>query len=72
MAKPDDDGKSQLLRDLETALAAELKKLKGTNPETEKPYSLTEKSKVWDRILKLEAIKAKLPDAQYGTGFTDD
>ena len=35
-------------------------------------YSLTDKVKVADRGLKLEAIKAKLDDSGYGTQFTDD
>lgn len=38
--------------------------------EGKKKVSLTDKCKVIDRALKLEAIRAKLDDAGYGTGFT--
>lgn len=34
--------------------------------------SLTDKCKVVDRALKLEAIKAKLDDPGFGTGFSND
>lgn len=62
--------KSKLIEDLEKALAEELKKIgSGVDPETQKPYSLTAKSKVWDRVLKLEAIKAKLDLGDWGSGF---
>ena len=57
---------------------------KGINPELEKAISellkatmldpiasLTDKTKIIDRALKLEALKAKLSDDEYGTGFFD-
>jgi hypothetical protein len=70
MSEEKDDSKSKLMTALEAALTKELKLLSTSNdPETQKPYTLTAKSKVWDRILKLEAIKLKVPDAEYGTGF---
>jgi len=34
--------------------------------------TLTDKCKVVDRALKLEAIKAKLDDPGFGTGFSSD
>ena len=34
--------------------------------------SLTDKCKVVDRALKLEAIKAKMDDPGFGTGFSND
>ena len=34
--------------------------------------SLTDKMKVIDRALKLEALKAKLTDSGFGSGFHDD
>lgn len=34
--------------------------------------SLTDRCKALDRGLKLAAIEAKLDDANFGTGFTDD
>jgi len=55
---------------------------KGLNPELEEAVSkllrdvmtdptasLTDKTKVLDRALKLEQIKMRLVDEQYGTGF---
>jgi len=60
------------------------KKEKGLNPELEKHInqlltivmaddtaSITEKMKVVDRALKLEALKAKVSDDEYGSGFFD-
>ncbi len=62
------------------------KKEKGINPELEKHInqllsavmsdpdaSITEKMKVVDRALKLEQLKAKISDDEWGSGFmTDD
>ena len=61
------------------------KKEKGINPELEKHInqllsavmsdptaSITEKMKVVDRALKLEQLKAKISDDEYGTGFFGD
>ena len=61
------------------------KKDKGINPELEEAISkslkevmadsiasITEKMKVIDRALKLEAIKLKLTDDEWGSGFATD
>jgi len=61
------------------------KKDKGINPALEEAIgkllkevmsdpmaSITDKSKVIDRALKLEAIKMKMQDDEWGSGFTDD
>jgi len=58
------------------------KKLKGVNPELENAISkllrevmqdqtasLTDKTKVLDRALKLEQIKQKISDDEWGKGF---
>jgi hypothetical protein len=58
------------------------KKEKGINPELEKAISellkatmldptatLTDKTKILDRALKLEALKAKMSDDEWGSGF---
>ena len=58
------------------------KKIKGLNPELEQPVSsllkqvmedetasLTDKTKVLDRALKLEQIKQKIADDEWGKGF---
>lgn len=63
-----------LRQQLEKALAKALKDVSGPkpNPETTKAYTLTDQAKVWDRVLKLEAIKAKLKDGEWGAGFSDE
>ena len=61
------------------------KKLKGVNPELESAIStllrdvmqdetasLTDKTKVLDRALKLEQIKQKISDDEWGKGFYND
>jgi hypothetical protein len=61
------------------------KKQKGINPELETAIaqmlitvmsdpmaSITDKTKVLDRALKLEAIKLKLSDDEWGSGFGMD
>ena len=61
------------------------KKIKGINPELEKAIgdllkatmsdpiaSLTDKSKIIDRALKLEQLKARISDEDWGSGFADD
>jgi hypothetical protein len=61
------------------------KKVTGINPDLEKAISdllqqvmadpeasLTDKSRVIDRALKLEAIRLKASDEQWGSGFLDD
>jgi hypothetical protein len=39
---------------------------------TDSEASLTDKMKVIDRSLKLEALKLKVSDDAWGSGFTDD
>jgi len=61
------------------------KRQKGLNPELEEAVSkllkevmqdptasLTDKTKVLDRALKLEQIKQKISDDEYGRGFYSD
>ena len=61
------------------------KKIKGLNPELEEAVntllrqvmndptaSLTDKTKVLDRALKLEQIKRKISDDEWGKGFYND
>ena len=61
------------------------KKQKGINPDLEQAISdmlkavmadpmasITDKSKVIDRALKLEAIKLKMNDDEWGSGFTEE
>jgi hypothetical protein len=61
------------------------KKQKGINPDLEKAISdllkatvsdpmasLTDKTKILDRALKLEQLKARITDDDWGTGFAMD
>ena len=61
------------------------KKSKGINPDLERAIStmltevmsdstasITDKTKVLDRALKLEAIKLKMSDDEWGSGFLSD
>ena len=62
-----------------------MKRVKGLNPELEQAVStlltqvmsdetasLTDKTKVLDRALKLEQIKQKISDDEWGKGFYSD
>ena len=59
--------KPGLSPELEKAIAMLLKKTM-SDPEA----TLTDKCKVVDRALKLEALKQKIPDEQFGRGFFED
>ena len=64
---------SKLRDELEKQLTKELKLVSTQDdPETNEPYTITAKSKVWDRVLKLEAIKAKLDGEGWGAGFAQE
>ena len=66
---------SKVNPELEKSLIDALKQVgtKGAiNPETDKPYTLTDKCKVWDRVLKLEGLKAKLNEGDWASGFADE
>jgi len=62
-----------------------MKRVKGLNPELEEAVStllkqvmddptasLTDKTKVLDRALKLEQVKMRLTDDEWGKGFYND
>lgn len=62
-----------------------MKKTKGINPDLEKAISdllkatmgdpmasLTDKTKILDRALKLEQLKARISDDDWGAGFAMD
>ena len=53
--------------DLEAAISKLLAEVMA-DPEA----SLTDKSKIIDRALKLEAIRQKASDAEWGSGFMND
>lgn len=58
--------------ELEKAITAELKEIVKKGPDGKFLYSLVDRARVYDRALKLEAIKQKLDDPGFGAGFTDD
>jgi hypothetical protein len=53
--------------ELETAIGKLLKEVMA-----DPMASITDKSKVIDRALKLEAIKLKMNDDEWGSGFTEE
>ena len=59
--------KSGISPDLEGAIKKLLKEVM-----SDKEATLTDKVKVLDRALKLEALKQKVSDEQWGKGFFDD
>lgn len=54
---------------LEDALAAELKEVAERDDEGKFKYSVVERMRVYDRALKLESIKLKLEDPEWGKEF---
>ena len=64
MAKKQDKG---INPDLENAIGNMLAEMR-TNPD----WTLTDKMKILDRALKLEAIKLKVSDEGWGSGLLDD
>jgi hypothetical protein len=61
-----------ILAELEAALRRDLIRLTEPARNGDPAPSLTDKMKVYDRVLKLAAIKAKLNDNEFGSGFADD
>ena len=71
MAKPPKEDKS-LLDDLEVSLKALLTEInQDIKLKTEK-FTLTDRMKVYDRILKLGEIQLKITDDNESSGFDDD
>lgn len=64
MARKQDKG---INPELESAIENLLEDMK-SNPD----YSLTDKMKILDRALKLEAIKLKVSDDGWGSGLLDE
>lgn len=64
-------GKGKVNKQLEKIINDLLKEVNGDKKDTEnKPlFSLTDKMKVIDRALKLEALKLSVDDSGYGSGF---
>ena len=62
--------KAGLLDKLETSLTAILTDMDSKNPKT--TYSLTDKMKIFDRIIKLESLKQGVKGDDDGAGFEDD
>jgi hypothetical protein len=68
MAKPPKGVNPAIKEFLDTML----EEVKGANPETEKPYTLTDKMKVLDRCLKLAAIEAKMDTVEFGSALFEE
>lgn len=58
--------------DIEAAMKALLKEVKNGKDSEGKTYSLTDKMRIMDRVLKWEAIKSKLDAPEWGANFGDD
>ncbi len=58
--------------DIEAAMKALLKEVKSGKDSEGKAYSLTDKMRIMDRVLKWEAIKSKLDDPAWGSEFGKD
>jgi hypothetical protein len=66
------DDKSRVNADLDKFLKDLLKEVMKKHPDPANAPSLTDKMKVVDRVLKWEAIKGKLNDGAWGSGFAND
>ena len=69
-----DPKQTPLVEEIEIALRKMLKDVmsgKGKGDDG-MPYTLTDKMKVADRLLKLAAVKAKMEDDDWGKGFQED
>lgn len=61
------DASSKTLDALEAFLVKMMKEANTLNSD----MSLTDKMKIADRVLKLEALKAKMDDSTFGSAFVD-
>jgi hypothetical protein len=59
-----------LLDKMETSLTALIADMDSKTPKEE--YTLTDRMKVYDRVLKLEALKQGIQQDDEGAGFVDD
>jgi len=63
---------SKVNPELEKLLAELLKEAKSKGTLEKPAMSLTDKMKIIDRVIKVEAIKAKMSEDSYGSGFSDE
>lgn len=71
MSKAKPKKEATLLDDLEDFLKKMMKQADAGMSEGE-PMSLTDKMKIADRVLKLEALKAKMDDSTFGSAFDEE
>ena len=64
--------KAGFIQEIEKQLTEELKASRQKDKEGNYVMPSIERMRVVDRCLKLEAIKAKMGEAEYGSGFSDD
>ncbi len=55
--------------ELEQALADEIQEITKKGPDGKYLYDVVDRARVYNQALKLEGIKAKLPDQDYGKEF---
>ncbi len=63
--------KNTTLDELEKFLVKMMKQANSGHADGE-PMSLTDRMKIADRVLKLEALKAKMDDSTFGSAFDDE
>jgi hypothetical protein len=63
---------SKVNPELEKLLAELLKEAKAKGSPEKPAMSLTDKMKIIDRVIKVEAIKAKMAEESYGSGFQEE
>ena len=64
--------KSKLMTELERSIQRLLAEVMKKHADPKEDFSLTEKMKIVDRAIKLEALNAKLQSTEFGKGFFDD
>lgn len=62
-------GSGKVSEALEKAIAAEVEEISKKGDDGKFVHSVIDRMRVYDKALKLESIKAKLPDEDYGSKF---
>ena len=59
-------------KELERAIAEELKEIRRKDAEGKPVYGILERMRVYDRALALEKVKQRIDDPAFGSGFLDE
>lgn len=62
---------SKINQQLEAALAAELQEVQRKNPDGTPAYALIDRMRAYDRALKMQSLKLKIPSAEWASEFKD-